>query len=75
MNTTQAITLGAEIAAHIANGDTQHAFEKLAPTLAAKTLFAMLDRIGAQIGAGELENTNAFLDELVDEIGDSRLEI
>ncbi|MBI4670118.1 MAG: DNA alkylation repair protein [Chloroflexi bacterium] len=64
MNTAQAATLGKEIAAHIAQGDMQRALKHLAPTLAAKTPFAMLDRIGAQIGTGEIESTNAFLDEL-----------
>lgn len=65
MNTAQAAALGKQIAAHIAHDDTQHALYELEPTLTTKTPFSLLDRIGAQIGAGELDKTNTFLDELV----------
>jgi 3-methyladenine DNA glycosylase AlkD len=65
MNTQQATALGQEIAAFVAQGDIKRAVNHLAPTLASKTPFALLDRIGAQIGAGEIENTNVFMDELV----------
>lgn len=65
MNTARAVALGNQIAAHIAHDDTLHALYELEATIATKTPFALLDRIGAQIGAGELDNTNAFLEELV----------
>lgn len=62
MNARQADDLGQRLAALIQTGPPEQAYVHLAPTLAARTPFRYLDRIGAAVGGGPLAETDLFLD-------------
>lgn len=67
MNAGQADQLGKQIAALVQSSQPEVAYARLAPTLAERTPFRLLDRIGAAVGAGPLAETNAFLDRIAAE--------
>ena len=56
--------LGARIAARIGVDELPQAYALLAPVLAQRTPFPMLDRIGRIVGRGELAPANAFLEHI-----------
>jgi len=56
--------LGERIAALVQTGQVPQAYTLLAPVLAERTPFRLLDRIGAAVGAGPLEAVNTFLDHI-----------
>jgi hypothetical protein len=64
VNATDADRLGEQILHCISDGDPAGARALLAPHLARRTPFRLLDRIGLRIGAGPARTTNRFLDEL-----------
>jgi 3-methyladenine DNA glycosylase AlkD len=64
MKTKEARELGERIAALVQNGQPDEAYDLLAPVLAERTPFRLLDRIGEAVGAGPLEAVNAFLDHI-----------
>jgi len=69
MKTKEARELGGRIAALVQAGQIAQAYDLLAPVLAERTPFRLLDRIGEAVGAGSLETAcpeydrraNAFL--------------
>ncbi len=61
MRAKEAQDLGERIAARIRSDTRAEAFGLLAPVLAERTPFPMLDRIGRIVGEGALVKTNAFL--------------
>jgi 3-methyladenine DNA glycosylase AlkD len=62
MKLAQAGDLGTRIASLVEEGEVAPAYALLAPVLATRTPFPALGRIGAVVGGGPLEPTNAFLD-------------
>jgi hypothetical protein len=62
MNAKEADELARHVAALVQSDQADHAYERLAPTLAQRTPFRLLDRIGRAVGAGPLTEVNAFLD-------------
>lgn len=64
MNALKADDLGRRLAALVEAEQPEQANALLAPTLAARTPFRYLDRIGAALGAGPLAETYAFLDRI-----------
>jgi 3-methyladenine DNA glycosylase AlkD len=62
MKTKEARELGKRIAALVQAGQPGKAYALLAPVLAERTPFRLLDRIGEAVGAGPLDATNAFLE-------------
>jgi 3-methyladenine DNA glycosylase AlkD len=62
MKTKEARELGKRIAALVRDGQPDKAYALLAPVLAERTPFRLLDRIGEAVGAGPLDATNAFLE-------------
>ncbi|TEU16107.1 MAG: hypothetical protein E3J21_11450 [Anaerolineales bacterium] len=72
MKTKEARELGKRIAALVQAGQIAQAYALLAPVLAERTPFRLLDRIGEEVGAGPLEEAcpeydrraNAFLDRI-----------
>lgn len=62
MKAREARDLGAHLAAHVQAGELDHACGLLTPVLSQRTPFPILGRIGAALGDGPLEPTNAFLD-------------
>ena len=62
MKTKEARELGKRIAALVQAGQPDKAYALLAPVLAERTPFRLLDRIGEAVGAGPLDATSAFLD-------------
>lgn len=64
MNAGQADALGAEIAAWLERGDLDRACGLLAPVLAERTPFRLLDRIGRAVGGVPSLETNAFLERI-----------
>jgi hypothetical protein len=63
-NTKEADTFGEELAALVHDGLSVQALAALEPILSGKVPFRLLDRIGFKVGAGPLQQTNAFLDAL-----------
>jgi 3-methyladenine DNA glycosylase AlkD len=61
MKAQEAHTLGQSIATLLQEDQPNQAFALLDPILAERTPFAMLRRIGAQIGQNSLEHVDAFL--------------
>jgi hypothetical protein len=59
--------LGTRIAARIGSDELQQAYALLAPVLAQRTPFPMLDRIGRIVGRGDLAPANAFLERVASE--------
>ena len=64
MNTKEARELGQRIAALVQAGQVAQGYGLLAPVLAERTPFRLLDRIGEMVGAGPLEAVNAFLERI-----------
>jgi hypothetical protein len=62
MNARDAAALGDLVAALAHAGQPDDAYARLAPTLAQRTPFDLLGRIGRPAGAGPLPEVNAFLD-------------
>jgi 3-methyladenine DNA glycosylase AlkD len=61
MKAREADELGAEVAALARRGQKERAYGLLAPVLAERTPFRLLDRVGRTVGAGPLTETNALL--------------
>ena len=61
MKTQEADTLGQSIATLLKEGRPNQAFTRLDPILAERTPFAMLRRVGAQIGQNSLEHVDSYL--------------
>ena len=64
MKTQEARELGKRVAALVQTGQMIQAYTLLAPVLAERTPFRLLDHIGEAVGAGPLEAANAFLDHI-----------
>lgn len=64
MNSQEATSLGSEASDLIQAGRFAETHHRLAPILAARTPFALLDRIGAPIGRGEPQLVNEFLEQI-----------
>lgn len=64
MKAHEATRLGAHLATLVQGQQMAEAEALLAPVLAGRTPFAMLDRIGAALGVGPLERVNPFLEHL-----------
>jgi hypothetical protein len=64
MKAREADLLGTEVAALVQVGRPEDAYALLAPVLAERTPFRLLDRIGKQIGSGSLPETNLFLERI-----------
>lgn len=62
MKVKEARELGEQAAALVHSDRPQEAYALIAPTLAARTKFPLLERVGEPIGAGPVESTNSFLD-------------
>ncbi|MBU0511606.1 MAG: DNA alkylation repair protein [Chloroflexi bacterium] len=61
MKTKDAIQLGEQISPLVQAGEIEAAYALLAPVLAGKTPFPILERIGKTFGTGPIETTNPFL--------------
>ena len=61
MKAKEAEAIGAQVAALAHSGHEEGAYSLLAPVLAERTPFRLLDRVGRAVGAGPLPETNAFL--------------
>jgi 3-methyladenine DNA glycosylase AlkD len=66
-NAREAEALGQRLAALVQAGQPEQAYALLAPTLAERTPFRLLDRIGAAVGGGPLAETHTFLDRVAAE--------
>ena len=64
MKAHEADELGKQIAILVQANQPVRAYALLAPILAERTPFCMLDRIGAMVGAGPLEEVNPFLERI-----------
>jgi hypothetical protein len=64
MKAKEARELGQRIARLVQAGQMTQAYVLLAPVLAKRTPFRLLDRIGEAVGAGPLETANVFLDRI-----------
>ncbi|MCJ7533165.1 MAG: DNA alkylation repair protein [Anaerolineales bacterium] len=64
MKAQEAGELGRQIAILVQANQPVKAYAQLAPTLAERTPFRMLDRIGAAVGAGPVEAVNPFLERI-----------
>jgi 3-methyladenine DNA glycosylase AlkD len=64
MKTKEARELGKRIAALVQAGQPDKAYALLAPVLAERTPFRLLDRVGEAVGSGPLGATNAFLERI-----------
>jgi 3-methyladenine DNA glycosylase AlkD len=64
MKAKEARELGERIAALVQAGQMTQAYVLLAPVLAKRTPFRLLDRIGEAVGASPLDATNAFLERI-----------
>lgn len=64
MKAQEAVELGKQISTLVQANQPGKAYALLAPILAERTPFRMLDRIGAAIGAGSLEAVNPFLERI-----------
>jgi len=62
MNTAEAQELGRRLASLVEAGQLRQAHTLLAPVLAERTRFPILERMGDVVGTGPLEAVNAFLD-------------
>src|SRR2546428_3342927 len=67
MNAHTASELGKRIATLVQIGQTEEAYALLAPVLAERTHFPILERIGDEIGPGPLSPVNTFLERIADE--------
>lgn len=64
MNSQEATRVGYEVVYLIEAGGGAEAMQRLAPILASKTRFALLDRIGTPIGRGASQPVDIFLDQI-----------
>ena len=64
MKAKEARELGRQVAALVQAGQAKEAYTLLAPVLAERTPFRLLDLIGEAVGARPLEDVNAFLDRI-----------
>ena len=64
MNARQADELGKRVASLVQAGQPVKAYALLAPTLAERTPFRLLGRVGEAVGAGPLAAVNAFLEQI-----------
>jgi hypothetical protein len=64
MKSQDAEALGYQLAVLVYRKRSDQAYAKLAPILAERTKFPLLERIGDPIGAGPLDLTNAFLEHI-----------
>ena len=64
MKTREARDLGKRIAAHVQTGQSPLAYDLLAPVLAERTPFRLLNLTGEAVGAGPLEMVNPFLEHI-----------
>ncbi len=64
MNAREASELGKRIATLVQSGRLDEAYALLAPVLAERTPFRLLDRIGEAVGAGPLPAVNGFLERI-----------
>ncbi len=62
MRTREATALGEDISTLVQSGNTKQAYSLLAPVLAQRTAFPLLDRIGEAVGKGSLQPVNVFLE-------------
>jgi 3-methyladenine DNA glycosylase AlkD len=62
MKAKEARALGKRVATVVQAGEPEEAYDLLAPVLAERTPFPMLDRIGEAVGAGPLEAVDPFLE-------------
>ena len=62
MRTSEAREIGTQVATLVHKGYPHEAYNLLAPRLAERTKFPMLERIGEPIGAGPIDSTNTFLE-------------
>ncbi len=67
MKMAEAEDLGARVSGSLLAGDVAGAYLLLAPTLAARTPFPVLQRIGETIGAGPLPEVDSFVDRIASE--------
>ncbi len=67
MNAAEAQELGRRLARLVEAGQPRQAHTLLAPTLAGRTRFPILERIGDVVGVGPLEAVNAFLEVVASE--------
>ena len=67
MNTQEARDLAKRIAGLANAGRIAEGYGLLAPVLARRTPFRLLDRIGEAVGVGPLEETNSFLEHVASE--------
>ena len=67
MKARDADLFGAEVAALVQSGQPGRAYTLLAPILAERTPFRLLDRIGKRIGACPLPETIPFLQQIADQ--------
>ncbi|MEW6716145.1 MAG: DNA alkylation repair protein [Chloroflexota bacterium] len=61
MKAKEALQLGTELSTLIHNGQADQAYALLAPILAERTRFPLLERIGLAMGLGSMEAVNPFL--------------
>jgi hypothetical protein len=66
MKAREADLLGTEVAALVRTGRPGTAYALLAPVLAERTPFRLLDRIGKIVGTSPLPETNLFLEQIAD---------
>ncbi len=64
MNAREADELGARVAALVRGDQPAAAYALLAPILAERTPFRLLDRVGGVVGAGDLAPVNALLERI-----------
>lgn len=64
MNAREADELGVRVAALVQSDQQAAAYTLLAPILAERTPFRLLDRVGGVVGAGALSPVNAFLERI-----------
>ena len=62
MRVNEARRIGKQVAMLVHSGYPHAAYQLLVPTLAERTRFPMLERIGEPIGAGRIDSANAFLE-------------
>ncbi len=66
MNRKEARQLGKQIAILVQDGEVSAAYELLAPVLAERTKFTLLDSIGEKVGIESLNVVKPFLDHIAD---------
>ncbi|MBC8447412.1 MAG: hypothetical protein H8D78_06655 [Chloroflexi bacterium] len=67
MKAREARELGQRVAALVEVAQLEEAYALLAPVLAERTPFRLLDRTGEAVGDGALEPTSAFLERIAAE--------